>query len=339
MIYSLFPVKDCSIYEEYYNRQTGLDEILSVGKETIGNYRIRSLIAFDLPFISRSLSDGLFSQDTSFHLQLYLATGSKVFRDQEILVHPVTQDWTEGGGYYFQDIFQIADGATWNVRSSGSYWSTSGSSFNASISSSTIMQVPVSDVSIDVTNLVHTYVSGSTYDGFLLKFPTSDEANPINKGELRFFSRNTHTIYRPVLQARWNSQVYNTGSFSSSNASGNSVVIPNNAQPKYYQNERVRINISVRDQIPLKTFSTVFSNYNGKQYLPRDSFFCIIDDQSRTTILPYSEGTRVQCDSEGPYIEFYTQQMFPSRYYRIVFRVDRPTGSRFYESNITFSIA
>ena len=110
-----FPIKDASIYSELPTRTTGLDEILEVGKTIDGINSIRSLIDFDFPTISSSVALGLIPPNACYDIKLFVANATKIQRNQQIKIHPVSQSWEEGSGYLYQDIVEevvSASGAT-----------------------------------------------------------------------------------------------------------------------------------------------------------------------------------------------------------------------------------
>ncbi len=65
------------------------------------------------------------------------------------------------------------------------------------------------DIRMDVTNIVKKWISGSNApggienDGFILKRSGSQERDSKDRGSLKFFSRDTHTIYPPRLEICW----------------------------------------------------------------------------------------------------------------------------------------
>ena len=68
---------------------------------------------------------------------------------------------------------------------------------------------------MDVTNTVEQWVAGNLVNnGFLLKFSGSQELDSQTFGNLKFFSRNTHTIFAPRLEVKWDDSVWDAGSLS-----------------------------------------------------------------------------------------------------------------------------
>ncbi len=327
------PIKDASIYSEFPQKNSGLDEILEVGKSLDGLNSIRSLIQFDINAISASIQSGIIPPSASFDLKLYLARADDLQYGQTIELHPVSQSWVEGTGYFYQNSnvpftssrnptggYFENDGVTWKNRFSASIWNNSGSDF-VTLSSSVTLAQPVTDVLVDVTSIIGSMISGTYVGGLVLKFPDADELNNRIIGDTRFFSRNTHTIYAPILVAKWNDQVYVTGSISASDIPSELSVLPRNLRPHYIINESVRVDLSVRDQYPIKTFDTTFSAFAGNQRLPSSSYFSIIDQQSNTTIIPFDDYSRVNSDGSGSYVNFRIEGVSPGRYYKLIIKV------------------
>lgn len=348
----LFNIRnDASIYEEFPSRNAGQDEILEVGKSARGTNSVRSLIQFDIASVSQSLSNGSIPINSDFELKLFVARADDLQVGQTIQINEVSRSWVEGSGYYYQNTnvpytasrdsttgYTENDGVTWRNRQSGSLWSILGSEIVIPIVTSSTVADPVTDMTFNVTNLVRSWVSGNIpNNGLVVKFPTGDELNNLNAGNVRFFSRQTHTIHAPIFAAKFNNQVFITGSISGSNTA-QTLVTPRNLQPKYRRGETVRVDLSVRDRYPLKTFDTVFSNYAGNQRLPQTTYFSIVDVQSNVTVIPFDDYSRVNCDGLQSYFEFHVQGMYPGRFYRVQIKVVDVNYTRIFDSGHHFSI-
>jgi len=351
MRYTYLPVKDASIYEEFSSRNTGYDEILEVGKSQYGTYAIRSMLQFDVTAISTSIADGTISSGSEFDLMLFIARADDLRIGQTVELYEVSRSWVEGSGYFYQNVnvpytssrtsvggYTENDGTTWVNRQSGSLWSTTGSEYYGSPARSGTVANPIVDITFDVTTFVRDWISGSvTNNGLVLKFPTTDELDDTNVGNIRFFSRQTHTVYAPLLVSKWNSQTYATGTMSAS-LNSNVTVAPKNLSRKYRATDVVRVDLSVREKYPVKTFDTVFSNWAGTQRLPATSYFSIVDVQSNAVVVPYSDSSRVDCDGTTSYIKFYVGGMYPGRFYKVLIKVVDTDYTQVFDSGQYFSI-
>lgn len=343
--------KDASIYEEFSYKNSGHDEILEVGKDTTGTKSIRSLVQLDVASISSSISDGTIPLDSKFELKLFVARADDLDLDQVIHLAQVSRSWVEGTGFYYQNTnvpytssreptsgYIENNGVTWKNRQSGSLWTTSGSEFYTSSIISSSITNPVTDMTFDITPFMHSWLSGSVLNnGLILKFPDADELNTANVGNIRFFSKQTHTIYIPTLVAKFNNQVYITGSLTLANTA-QTIVTPKNLAPRYNSGEVVRVDLSVRDRYPVKTFDTIFSNYAGNQYLPQTSYFSIIDIQSNTIVIPFDEYSKINCDGTGSYFNFQVSDMYANRYYKVKVKVVDTNYTRIFDVGYHFTI-
>lgn len=328
---------DTTLYQQFPNQNTGLDEILSVGKSDSGSFAVRSLLQFDLTQLSQSLSNGAIPITAKYDLLLYIADAGQLNRNQIVEIKPVSESWVEGSGYFYQTPIFSTDGASWNYKSTGSLWAVSGSS-TQSFGVSQNIASPITDMVFDISLFVLSWISG-TYpnNGMVIKFPDADEGNLTNIGFINFFSNNTHTIYSPKICAKWIDQVYNTGSLSSW-PSQSLLVEPINLHSKYYQDEVVRVNLLVREHYPLKTFDTVFTNFNGIRYLPTSSYYSIVDKEAKLTIIPFDVYSAISVDNNGSYFIFPIQNMYPERYYSVLIKVVHDGFIEIFDSNEVFGV-
>lgn len=333
-----FPTKDASIYQELPDRQTGMDEILEIGKTGDGIYSARSLIQFDMAFVSSSLMNGTLPINCEFSLKMFVANVSSSQLNQSIEVYPLSQSWMEGQGYFYQNSFEDPIGVTWRNRTTGSSWVTSGSDFISTIATSQSLALPIADLEISMSNLIRNVVSSSIPDyGFLLKFPSSDESGSSNMGRAMFFSKDTHTIFSPVLIAKWDDSIYSTGSMTASVNSG-LIVYPTNLRPSYTVGEKIRVDLTAREQYPTKQFTNIFSEWSSN-YLPTSSYYSITDVQSQEVIIPFDNSSKISVDSYGNYFQMYIEKMFPKRYYKLKIKVQNASGySYVFDNNYTFTV-
>lgn len=339
MKYFNFPIKDASIYSKYPRKTTGIDEILDVGKTDNGTQIVRSLIQFDISEISQSISDGTYPINSEFELKLFLANADRIIPDQILYAYPISSSWSEGTGYFYQDRISEIYGVTWYNNISGSSWISPGSDYISSLSSSVQCSNPISDVQIDITSIVRSWLSG-TYNnnGILVKFSDSAELDNTNQGKLSFFSKDTHTIYKPSLITKIDTSIYNTGSYSSS-ANLTSIKIQSETlQQSYESNQIVRVYLNVRELYPIKNFDDIFSSYAGKYYLPSSSYFSIVDVKSNAEILPFDNYSKININGSGSYIEFSTKPMYPLRYYKLKYKIIRNGLVEIYDDKNLFTI-
>jgi hypothetical protein len=195
--------KDATLYESVPTLNTGLDEILEVGKRlsTSGEYtRSRSILKFDINEITDTLSK--YSVDINsckFVLQLFTPDAKSLPAEYTMEARLVADNWINGTGFENSSP-SISNGVTWQYPISGSSWSTAGDitsnikitgslggswlyttgSVDFSITGSEQFSYRNSDVNIVVSDMVNLWISGSdstdiANNGFLLKFSQEDE--------------------------------------------------------------------------------------------------------------------------------------------------------------------
>jgi hypothetical protein len=320
---------DVSIYERYANLNTGRDEILEVGKKQdkleIVNGRVRSLIKF-------TLTD-LFGAPTSsdVHLSLKVANATKLNQNELVYVYPVSRSWEEGSGYFEQSPIKSDDGATWTTYASGSNWSGSleipGHGLGGDFKLTPVVSASVTDIRndefrINVTDVVQPMISGSSKSsnyGLLLTFSGSAEADINNTGNLKFFSRQTHTVHAPVLELVWSNQSFATGSLKTL-SSLDIEIAPRNMKAQYSVGAVSKMYFTVRDKYPAKVYSNT-RRFSNKYYLPSGSIYTIVDAGSGTTIVPFDTYSHVDCDATGSYVMLDTKPLHKNRFYELSLKV------------------
>jgi len=337
--------KDTTLYQAYSTNNAGLDEILEIGKtvntasviipSTYATASARSLLYFELPTTSSV------SANANYFLNLRLAKASDVTRNQKILVYQVSRSWDEGSGYFYQDLENAQDGATWKQCQAGVSWSLAGGDFltGSTSASATLSEYPLGDLRIDVTNIFRPLVSQSlqnTFYGIALQFPLADETSSRNEGNIKVFSSQTHTIHAPTLEIAWDDQSYATGSLNKM-PSMNAKIVCSDLREYYNYGDVARVSLTVRDQYPLKSFDSTL-RYRNKYYLPTSSYYSIVDTQANITVVPFDDYSKVHSDSSGAYIDLDTSMLYKGRFYKLKFKIQSGSYTRTIDTDTLFRV-
>jgi hypothetical protein len=352
--YFITASKDASIYLQQPDQNTGLDEILDISKVYFGNIKdiSRALIKFDLDALVQSISNGDVVID-SVKLSLRETESQEIPLRYTILAHPISGSWEMGNGTRFDKI--STTGVNWKYREGDSKvdWlpnelasgsdsnpndGTGGTWYTASAASQSF-NYESSDLNIDVKNTVNLWLSGSLpNDGFILKHTNEYENDTNDYGILKFFGKETNTIYQPKLVIGWDDQIFNTGSLQPVDLEDGEVVIRVKPLTKEYKlNTTKIIRLVGREKYPLKTFTNAFAT-DVVKYLPSTTYYQIKDYQSNDVIIPFSEYSKVSCDSKGNYIKFDFTNWQPNRVYKIEFKVESDGDTIHFDDKITFKI-
>jgi len=344
MVLKFYPSKDATIYERYPTKNAGLDSVLEISKETVRsasvdyNYNSRVLVDFNYSAISSSIVEMGYDPNLfDFRLKLYLAVAEEIPTDYTIECYPISQSWSMGVGKS-SNVPATTEGVSWTYRSglavTASAWATAsfsatttaswqttagGGTWYTSSAASQSFSYSISDINLDVNQIIHQVQSGSIeFSGFLLKKEDVDEASALTFKSLKFFSKDTNTVFLPTLEARYDDSAF-TGSVAFVDTNIEYNVLTTNLQPQYNELSTPVIRFAARPRYPSLTFSTS-SLYLTRQILS-GSQYAIHSAQSDDVITEFSEFTKLSHDESGNYLKLHMDSFQPERFYKILLRV------------------
>jgi len=307
---------DASIYLQQPDQNAGRDEILEVGKLYYGTIKdiYRTLIKFDVS----NLETG---SGWKAYLNLKAAKSEEIPLQYTIYANALSSSWSMGTGTKFDNI--SSDGVSWKYRDGINKWvdydttggtavftpNTTGSAnaeggvWYLSGSASQSFSYESDDVRMDVTNLVTQWISGSvSNNGMIIHHSLDAEDDGLDYGVLKFFSKETNTIYQPKLEIVWDDSSISTGSLSpvTGSAEEGYKVVVTNLKTQYESNTKVKVRVKGRDKYPSKSFGTTFA-YDQSKYLPTTTYYQLEDYITNEVIFPFGNYTKVSCDSTSNY--------------------------------------
>ena len=346
--YFIFPDKDSTLYEDKgvvsrKNLNTGKDEILQLEKGIISStdvYNSRFLISFKTSDIQDVINTVINTNDFTASLKLYTTENFSLGQTQSIEVFPIAEQWSNGTGHS-ADQPQKTDGVSWEYKTDKNLnqkWTTSlytagttgswtGSNEGGGVwytqsawaSNTNYDLVDNFDLTLDLTPAVVEHYSESISNyGFVVKRPESQERSLEALGTLNWFSRNTHTIYPPALEFKWDDSVYSTGSLTMIGEEFD-LNLKNNTEI-YNRNSKKKFRLFARDRFPDRAFTTS-SIYLTGNAIPSSSFYSIRDAYTEEIVMPFDEYSKISHDSTGPYFDIDFQGIQPERYYRFLFKL------------------
>jgi len=357
MYHFIFPTQDTWISsgsstitdESFRDQNFGRDQILEVKKFFYNNqfdHQTRALLNFegtDFTNMSQSIVNGDITSP-KFYLKLYEAEGNaELSEEYKLAVLPISQSWTEGTGK-FGDIPKNTNGVSWKnksnpISSTETSWSnadgTNSYGTNVLNQSHSVQSFSneSSDVEVEVTNMVNGWLDGQyNNNGMLLRFSGSQETDLTTFGKLKFFSRNTHTIYSPRLEIRWDDHKpctgSNTGSLNELTMSGlvNNYLYMKGLRESYRENERVKFRVGTRKRYIQKSFSTSVQTVTGSYITEGSSSYAIKDVASDEYIVPFSGYTSMSCDATSNYFIQWLDGFYPDRVYKIQLKLQTDDG-------------
>lgn len=362
MIYSIYSDKDATIYNKFPDKNTGQDSILELTKETysgsnsLGNYVSRFLIKFDISEIQTLITQGKIVNPT-YYLKLYTSEVQEIPYSYTLKGYAISQSWEMGIGKE-DNIPQTTEGVSWHYRdglSNSTTWTTSslangstsyqlrqygGGTWYSSYTGSQDYEYESTDLNMNITDIVNQWVSGSIpNDGIIIKRSDQDEQNGNNLGIIKFFSRDTHTIYQPKLEVKWDNSIFITGSLTPINENNSHVIYLKKFKHEYSRSEKARILVTARREFPVRTYTTESIYLTSTNYLPSSSYFAVYDAHSEEPIIDFDEQyTKVCCDSYGNYIDLWMDSLQPERYYRLKFKVKFDNTEEQFDNKYIFKV-
>lgn len=364
----IFADSDATIYSLYPNRNTGLDEIIEVSSQldTITNVGTsntqfadasRILMQFSSASIRDIFRDKVGNSSFKVYLRLFLAQADALPTNFKIFCHPISGTWDMGTGRY-DNVPETTDGVNWEYQTPSTLWPTgafapgstgsfSGSQggggvwYTSSLVSQSFSYTSSKDVLMDVTSIVTSWYSQSIgsgsikNDGFLLRqeneFITSSIFN------FKFFSRDTHTIYPPCLEFRWNDHSFSTGSGT---VISNTNVVPTLANNKneFSNDSVVKFQVKVRDKFPTRVFTTS-SLYTNNKLLPSQSYWALKDLHTDETVIDFDPAyTVMSCDGSSSFFTLYMSDLEPERNYSLLFKSVVGSETIVWDENYYFKV-
>jgi hypothetical protein len=369
-IYKLFPTKDATIYSRYPAKNTGLDEILDVSIEdaqTSGNPQAsRYLIQFSSTEIADVLTNKVSGSSWSASLSNYLAYGDGLNIDTTLDFYPISGSWVMGTGKFAYSP-EYTNGVSWVYRgvSGSNAWTVSGfspyvtasygttagggtwytGSLNPSIvptvtSSQTFSYFDDFDINTNVTNIIKAWTSSLIENnGIIVKQRTEFVNDPNYNITLRYFSRDTHTIYPPSLDIKWRDYTFNTGSSGLTILNILPAFVDIAENPGIFYPESInRFRVNARPEYPARTFQTA-SYYTTNYYLPTSSYYAIKDLDTNEYIINFDDQfTQLSADNQSSYFDLYMNGLQPERYYSILIKTTINGSTLIFDNDYNFKI-
>jgi hypothetical protein len=370
-VYKIFPIADTTLYSGYPSMNTGLDEIIESSTnfetgvlQTPGLYpqTSRYLVKFDPTEINDIINNKISGSNWQSNLRVFIAKAEGLSNTSSIAINAIAEDWAMGTGHFLSSP-EINNGASWIWKdySGSAKWTTS--SFTSGITGSyNITNNPSSqgggvwytssqqsqifsfysdlDLNSNVTSIVSKWYSGSFNNyGFIVRQTESQEFinNTNAQVTLKYFSRDTHTIYPPQLEFKWNDYTYSTGNLSVLNTTPVTLALDQN--PGIFYSSSVNIfRVNARPEYPVKVWQTS-SVYTQNYALPTASYYAIKDLDTDEYVIDFDTTyTKLSCDSNGSYFTLYMNGLEPERYYKILIQSTINNNTIVFDENYIFKV-
>lgn len=372
-----YPDADSTIYESSQLINSGLDEILEIGKQygTSGDtlLKSRSLIKFNVnDIVDISTKNNIDINSCKFILQLYTSHAKNLPSEFTLEARVVAQPWINGTGFSTSNPI-ISNGISWAMPyASWSYDTNSGSAW---ISSSQQIEIGTSSIFISGSGLggswlyTNTNVSESLITSYSYSYQTTDLTLDVsamivnwisgsngqlidNNGFILKFSDADETNPSVTGTISYFSRETHTiyvpklfmywdeSTYSSSLApvDTDSYVISTKTKSEYKDTEVAKIRIYARNKFPQKSPTNLFPLLNTNR-LPSTTYYAVRDAATDEYIIPYDNiYNKVSCDNVSNFIYIDMNGLMPERYYRIELKIVDGFTEQFASDNIYFKV-
>lgn len=363
-VYKIFPTKDATLYSMYPDKNTGLDEILEVSLDvgalfTPTPQTSRFLIQFSTEEILDVINNKISGSQWQANLRCFSADVSGLNQTTVLDIYPVSQSWNMGTGKLVYSP-EVTDGVSWNYRSyyvnnpwtngtfnpntTGSYTSSvsigGGTWYTNLYSSQSFGFYDNKDINSNVTNIVSAWSESIIENnGFIIKQREEFIDNIYSQPKLKYFSIDTHTIYPPCLEFKWNDSIINTGSSGITNINTLPLIITLGENPgTFYPDSVNKFRVYSRPEYPARVFSTS-SYYTQNYYLSDNSYYAIQDLYTNEYVIDFDDTyTKLSKDTVSSYFTLYMNGLEPERYYKVVIKTILDGNTLIFDNNYYFKI-
>jgi hypothetical protein len=196
------------------------------------------------------------------------------------------------------------------------------------------------DVDTNITSIVTRWSSSAfTNYGVIVRQSSSQEfiSNTLQQNVIRYFSRDTHTIYPPCLELKWDDSAYNAGSLPAITSTPTTVAVDNNLGV-FYSGSVNTFRVNARPTNPPKIWQTA-SLFTINYALPQTTYYAIKDLDTDEFVVDFdSNYTKVSCDSTSNYFTLYMNGLEPERYYKILIRSTIGATTTVFDNNYIFKV-
>jgi len=229
------------------------------------------------------------------------------------------------------NVKMLRNGVSWTYT--GPYqnspaWADTGSSYDTNYTASQFFDyMSNKDIDMNVSDIVNGWFSSSLNSGgisnygIVVKHPDYIEENTSSFVDLKFFSVDTHTIYPPTIEFKWDDSYYYPSAGATNYVLNDQITITLANNPgQFRRNQVYKVRTAVRYTYPPRSFATQ-STYLNPLYLSENSYWALQDVKTEEMVVNFDpDFTKLSADSVGNYFTLYTSGLEVNRFYRLLIK-------------------
>ena len=207
--------------------------------------------------------------------------------------------------------------ASYRTAIGGGNWYTGSTTVNPEASQS-FTYTSNKDISLNVTNAVKLWNAASfSNDGFIIKL--GDEHEFVDEYvETQYFSMDTHTIYPPELEFKWDDSSYDTP--LTAVTSSDFVIGFTNLKQEFEDSGVYKFRVKARDKFPARAFQSSSVYLNAKA-LTSSSYWGLKDVKTDQMVIDFDTSyTKISADSGSNFFTVHMNGLEPERYYQLMIK-------------------
>ena len=249
-----------------------------------------------------------------------------------------------GGGSFYQSLVTVVSGsetlscfATESLMTEGTNTGSIAGTFEITsslVSSQSFIDEP-SDAKIDVTNLVNAILD-NCYDnnGFIVR--AGDEISELDFGKIRYFSKDTNTVYSPYLEIQSDDFTFDSGSLDPLDDENKKVFV-SNLKKGYDFRSIEKIRVFVREAFPARTFKST-SSFLVPKFVTGELFYGVKDAETEETLVDFSKYTKISLSPKGHFFTFNFAGLAQERFFKFIFKYEEDGFVTIFDNKDIFKI-
>lgn len=291
----------------------------------------RLLIQFSMDDIISARADGTLpaAGAVNFKLKIFNAVHAEtVPKSYTLESYVITKDWTEGLGLDMEG-YTDEDACSWDNATSSETWAQPGGDFDLiNFKKTQSFSTGLEDLEIDVTDLVESWIDGTTDNyGMLIKLSDSLEDGSLKRSYYtkRFFARGTEFFYKqPTIEAQWDASTTPADPLPDDYKQKNEYVFNiTNLKSEYKNYEKTKLYVYTRGKQWEPNIYTK-ANYSAPVDIVDEAYYRVIRVADGLEVIPYSYDqqtnfTKMSYDTTGSHFDLDMSLFETNHLYEISF--------------------